>query len=324
MNYQNLGFKSSEQYSFPNILNLSVIRGICPCRCIHCPVGMTNPLDREERFSNNSMKYELIKKIIDETSQYSHSTLRIHGVGEPLMWKGLIQALEYAYSKKVLTWLFTSLAIECNSILESLARYCNIIEISINSSDSLDYIQTKGIDAFNIVKNNLMKLRDISQSKELGTRILVSRVESENKSYDNAFIQFWKNSGLVDDAFIRSYHTYNSILPERFHIQKDKLTKCLVHWNRFNIDCDGKVVVCFNELFKIGNNPDIVLGDLNTHTIAEIWHSKKLHAIRLAFLSGDSSGLPCGENLPCIGCSSCQDENSNRQTSESQIINYRY
>lgn len=316
-----LGFRSIQQYDFPNIVNVCVIRGTCPCQCVHCPIGITLPIERHARFGKSVISLQLFKKIVQEMSVFHHSTLRIHGVGEPILWKKLTRALRFASEYNVRTWLFTCLVTEDIFLLKELAEYCNIIEISINSYDEHEYKRTKRIDAFSQVKHNIELLRTIAKSKNLSTRIIVSRVESEDRQYDSDFVKYWKDSALVDDAFIRTYHDYNALLNNKFNRKIQEIIPCLVHWNRFNIDCDGTVVLCFNEFFK-GKHPNesLVLGNIKSQTISEIWHCEKLNLVRKAQLEKDYSIVKFTNELPCLNCSSCQPlGQEGKPTSECQI-----
>lgn len=323
--FKELGFESFQQYNFPSIVNVCVIRGTCLCQCVHCPVGITPPIERHTRFGKSAISLRLFKKLIQEMTAFRHSTLRIHGVGEPILWKELSKALRFASEHNVRTWLFTCLITEDTSLLEELVEYCDIIEISVNSFDEDDYRKTKGIDAFLLVKYNIEFLRDIIISENLSTRIIVSRVESEDKQYDSDFVRYWKSSNLVSDAFIRSYHDYNALLDNRFQRKIQEVIPCLVHWSRFNIDYDGTVVLCFNELFK-GKYPDesLVLGNMENQTISEIWHCEKLNLVRRAQLEKDYSIVKFTNKLPCLNCSSCQPlRQEGRHTSEYQLKSLR-
>ncbi|MBF0521084.1 MAG: radical SAM protein [Nitrospirae bacterium] len=316
-----LGFTSEQQYTFPTIVNLCVIRGDCPCRCVHCPVGLTQPSERHKRFGNTDLSLDLFDKIIQEMSAFHHSTLRIHGVGEPLLWGKLHEALQFASEHKVRTWLFTCLIHHDNNLLREIAANCDIIEVSINSYDAENYLQTKGIDGFKTVKMNLEFVRDFVVKNNLSTRIIGSRVESEHCDYDDEFLTYWKNTNLLDDVFIRSYHDYNSLLKSNRQRGISDIIPCLVHWNRFNIDCDGTAVLCFNELFKANHSDSqVVLGNVTENTIRDIWVCEKLNIVREAQMKKDYSSVAFADALPCIGCLSCQPIGQNaRPTSELQI-----
>lgn len=317
----NRGFTSRQQFDFPNIVNVCVLRGACPCYCIHCPVGRTESERRRTKFGNAVMSLPLFHKIADEMSAYKHTTLRLHAVGEPILWIDLMEALEYASKSGLKIWLFTCLITGDKRLLDGIAEYCDIIEISVNSYSAEDYKKTKGIDAFNLVIGNIDYLNQVVKNRNYKAKVIVSRVESEDDQYDAGFKEYWKNSHIVDDVFVRSYHDYNSELKGRMTKDKSESVPCLVHWARFNIDCDGTAVLCFNELFK-GRKPsnDVVLGDINKSKISDIWHGDKLNSVRLAQLENDYSLVTFSDRLPCRDCCFCQPLIGGRNaTSEFQI-----
>ncbi|MBU2592010.1 MAG: SPASM domain-containing protein [Patescibacteria group bacterium] len=320
VDFKSLGFPSREMYEFPNIINIEVYRGDCYCSCVHCPVGTTEPSDRKQRFGERGIDLELYKKIVAEVSHHPHSAIRVHSVGEPLIWEGLVEVLRFTHDNAVRSWIFTCAATSNTDLLEAICENINVVEVSVNSTTPEDYRATKGINAFELVLGNIRRMHEYITSKNLATRLIVSRVESLDKTKDEEFVRYWKSSGLVDDAFARSYHTYNDMMPELSSQEgQHKHDPCLVHWARFNISVNGYAVVCFNELFKEHLNPSLILGDLREQSIAEIWLGPKLTALRRAELSRDYSTLPFSKALPCKDCYSCQPLFGNRQTSEYQI-----
>lgn len=318
--FDSLGFPTKEMYLFPSIVNIEVFRGSCPCHCRHCPVGTTPLSKRRERFGNNEIDLRLYENIVNEIAEYPTSFLRVHGTGEPLLWNNLAKALKLAHDRSVRSWLFTCAVTDNIPLLEEVCRNTSIVEVSVNSISSEDYRATKGFDAFERVVENIKYMHGFIESDRILTRLVASRVESLDKAADEEFVRYWKSSGLVDDAFVRSYHTYNDVLDKLSNSgENSKHVPCLVHWARFNISVEGNAVVCFNELFKQKLNPSLILGCLKDQTIAEIWHGPKLTAIRKAELAGDYSDLSSKNVLPCINCYSCQPLFGSGQTSEYQI-----
>lgn len=317
--FKSLGFASEAAYQFPAIINVEVYRGRCPCNCVHCPVGLTPPEKRSERFGDEGISLPLFKKIIQEVSRFSNSIVRLHSEGEPILWENLTKALAFASQHNVKTWVFTCAVTNDTTLLESLCQNASIIEVSVNSTTPEDYLATKGVDAFSLVYGNISLMRKIIDERKLPTRLIVSRVQSFEVAKDDEFVTHWKSSGLVDDAFVRSYHNYNEMidLHENGTVKK-VINPCLVHWARFNVGVKGQAVVCFNELFKTYLDPAVILGDLNHQMIQDIWQGDQLNQIRLAELSGDySSSL--AEKLPCKECTSCQSACHQNNTSECQL-----
>lgn len=318
VDFRTLGFTEKQMYEFPKIVNLEVYRGDCPCSCVHCPVGITKPNKRKERFDQKVIDLRLYRKIVEEMSFYPLSTLRIHSVGEPLIWEDLLKALEYSHHKGIRSWIFTCALTDKKQLLNMVCQNTSIVEVSLNSTTPEDYKTTKGIDAFNLVVENIKYIHDLKR-KGSSVRLIVSRVQSLNRDADNEFIRYWRSTGLVDDAFVRTYHTYNDLMPEVSNKCRIEHEACLVHWARFNISVDGYAVVCFNELFKEKLEHSLILGDLNKESISSIWHGSSLSALRHAELTGDYSKLDFTDVLPCKDCRSFQPLKGNRQTSEYQI-----
>ncbi|MCP4368850.1 MAG: radical SAM protein [Deltaproteobacteria bacterium] len=318
-----LGFVSTENFEFPRIINIEVFRGTCPCSCVHCPVGATEHKHRKERFGSRSIDLELYKKIIDEISEYSHAVVRIHSVGEPLMWVALGDVLKL-HNQSIKSWLFTSAVTSDMSLLETICDNTYIIEVSVNSTTPKDYEKTKGVNAFQKVCENISYMHDFIEKNGLPTRLIASRVQSTDKMKDKEFVQYWKSSGLVNDAFVRSYHTYNDLMGE---LETEEIPKkhepCLVHWARFNISVEGYAVVCFNELFREPPNTSLIIGDVKKQTIAEIWQCGRLTSLREAELTGNYSNNSFVDTLPCKDCYSFQPVFGTRQTSEHQIRNIK-
>ncbi|HCJ42030.1 SPASM domain-containing protein [uncultured Ruminococcus sp.] len=317
LNFEELGFTEKKYYDFPNIINLEVFRGACPCSCVHCPVGKTPQAQRTERFGSNSISIERLEHVIQEISKWEHSTIRIHSVGDPILWDNLVPAIQLIHNYNVRSWIFTSLVTKDAFVLEALCKYNSIIEVSVNSVDAEDYKRTKGIDAFQLVKDNIAYMASYISKNQLKTRLIVSRVQSEDELRDNAFVDYWKQTGLVADAFVRKYHNYNNLLSSK-NSEKQKCSSCLVHWMRFNIAYDGTVVTCFNELFHKVLRNDVVLGNIENNSIYEIWHSEKMAKLRAADLSGYKNN-EYADDFPCRNCFSCQPYDGKRETSESQI-----
>lgn len=314
--YSQQGFAEERFYQFPNIINLEVFRGNCPCSCAHCPVGKIKPIERSSFFGVRNVDQRILVKVVSEMKSFPHSTLRLHSVGDPILWDGISDAVSYIHNEHINSWIFTSLVTNDTTTMESLAKNCSIIEVSVNSINPDDYKKTKGIDAFYIVDDNIKWLSRYIKANRLNTRLIVSRVQSSSFEADELFVNTWKKSRIVDDAFVRKYHNYNNILGGKL----DTKTKqpCLVHWMRFNISCEGLVVSCFNELFRKELRDDVIVGDLKKNSIFEIWHGEYMKKLRYAELTGyvDSEYSP---DFPCKNCSFCQSYDTKNVTSEYQV-----
>jgi len=308
-------FNYHEAEIFPRIVNINVLKGSCPCKCVHCPVGKTKPSERKKHFGDTEMNFELFQHIALEIAEYKNCAVRIHSVGEPLLWTHLSEAAKFLGEKNIQSWIFISAVTQNKDLLKTLCDHISIIEISVNAIHADEYLSTKGVNAFQTVYSNIQLMSEYIRNKNLKTKLLLSRVETNDKEADQAFVQHWTKTGLASDVFVRSYHNYNHLLP----VLNRNTSKepCLALWARTSIDCDGTMVCCFNELFK-NYSPDVVLGKLNTETtIRQLWQSEKLRAIRECDASGDFSSLDI--NIPCKNCTSCLSMKNTQNSSEKQL-----
>jgi hypothetical protein len=277
------------------------------------------------------MELVLFRKIVEEIVLHPNTFLRIHATGEPLLWPFLPEALSILRYTGISSWLFTSGATSNRRLLQQICTSVQVIEISVNSVNRAEYRAIKGIDVFDSVVGNIRFMRE-EIGERTSARLVVSRVESEDHAADSEFIDYWKSSGLVHDAFVRSRHTYNNLLDGLQNAEQDaessenfRHAPCLVHWARFNISTGGDAVVCFNELFKKEINAGLIYGNLNQLSIESLWKGDKIEAIRAAELSGDYCDSLIDKDLPCKNCNYCQPlfGAEGRQTSEFQIQMYR-
>lgn len=308
-----------EVSNFPSIVNVEVLRGVCPCRCVHCPVGLVPPSKRLDRFGDGSIDLPLFEKICREIACHPDSALRVHAVGEPLVWPSLAEAASIIARTGVRSWLFTCGITKDLALLEKICDAFEIIEFSVNSCDAADYRRSKGVDRFDRVVSNIADCREHVDSQGLATRLLASRVETLDTAKDDRFVKHWKGSGLVDDAFVRSYHSYNNLLENR--IQCEQRSPCRVHWTRFNISHEGKVIICFNELFRPSTAATLILGDIHRDSIHAIWHGQTFTALRENEWIGANTNNPTWSIIPCSRCTYPQPLSTTQQTSEHQLEN---
>ena len=333
-------FNYHEAEIFPRIVNINVLKGACPCRCVHCPVGKTKPSEREKVFGKAEMDIELFQRIALEIAEYQNCAVRIHSVGEPLLWTHLPEAAGFLGEKNIQSWIFISAVTQDKKLLKTLCDNISIIEISVNAIHPDEYLATKGVDAFATVISNIQWMSGYIKTNQLKTKLLLSRVETSYKEADKTFVDYWTQTGLAADVFVRSYHNYNNLLSvrngnspkescltqlqgrnKRFRLRwrDDNVPKepCLALWARASIDCDGTMVCCFNELFK-RYSPDVILGKLGTGvSIRHLWQSEKLHLIRACDTTGDFSSL--NFQVPCKNCTSCLSMKNTENASEKQL-----
>lgn len=301
----------------PAIINVSVVRGFCPAKCIHCPVGQkrTNKA-RKNAFGLGFADIEQFPRLLDEIQAMEEPvpTLRFHGVGEPTLWRDLGKALQLCEVRNILTWVFTLGTGPGSTEFLQAVEHASIVEFSINASNPDEFTRTKGMREiqFTSITRNIEKLVRHKEVTGHPNRLLISRVQSPYSDLDSAFLEYWKQSGLADDVFIRSFHDYGGRIEDQDHLLPSLRAKgCLVPDTRMNIDMVlGVVVRCFNELFDTPERIERIAIEkiFAERTLMEIWDGNEMSQWRMnPFVYAQ-----------CSTCRSCQPPNPN--TSEKQII----
>lgn len=291
----------------PEIINLGVFRGACPCRCVHCPVGLTTPPERASVFGRGALDVALFDRFCQEIEPLA-CTVRLHAVGEPTLHPGFRDLLGVVRGRGLVgrMWLFTC-GLFAPALIPDLAQSIAIIEVSINSTGHEDYRQTKGVDAFGRVTANLERLQDRRVRLGSGARVVLTRVQGTPDS-DAAFVEYWRLRGF--ECFVRSRHSYSGILgggqagPQESRVA---LPKCLVPWRRLNLDgtlVPGKIVAvdCFNVLFQ---RPERVpaacrMGTFPDDGFAELWNNVHFEKRRALLMAGAATSSPCDRCVECL------------------------
>jgi len=112
----------------------------------HCNISCSHCFARSGVSELSSLAPELVKEILTEGYNIGYRHLHITG-GEPLIWKGLFDALDYAYNVGYQTvFLNTNGALLSADIASRLAAYDNLaISVSLEGTEALhDRFRGKG------------------------------------------------------------------------------------------------------------------------------------------------------------------------------------
>ena len=110
------------------------------------------------------------------------------------------------------------------------------------------------------------------------------------------FVKYWVEK--VDAVSIGEVYDKNyRIISKRLNSpENSRRLRCGVPWETFIIRHDGRVVPCSN-CFALGwgwvQYEDIVLGDANEESLADIWKGKKFERLRARVLRDNFSGTIC-------------------------------
>lgn len=277
----------------------------CNYNCIICP---REKLTRKKE----TMSFELFRYIFDkinsETSQYD--TLTFPGLGEPLLDETLDDKITYAKKHGYTVLMLTNgslLTVDRFKRLEDIGLDSIRVSIYGDSPESYNAIHgTKNTDLFQKVKENLTEISRIKNKTSL--LITYNVVDGYNDSELESWIEYWKDK--VDLLEVWRPHNWVDGRVYRV-IQEEKLKTCGRPWKTpLQIQVDGTVNMCCFDF-----NGKLLLGDLKTQTLKEIFESSMFKKI----LKHHTTGRFDGSRLICENC-----DQRNLDKSEVMIYNSKF
>lgn len=259
----------------------------CNYNCIICP---RERLTRKiETMSIGLFKF-LLDKVINESNQFN--TVTFPGMGEPLLDESLDEKILYAKKKDFNVLILTNgsmLTVERFKRLEDIG--VDSIRISMYGDTPESYGSIHGINSnfFERVKNNLTKIAE----KKKHTKILFTYnvVTDVNESDLGSWIDYWENR--VD--LLEVWRPHNWVNAKNYRsVQTGKLKTCGRPWKTpIQIQVDGTVNMCCFDF-----NGELLLGDLKTQSLSEIFESEMFKKI----LRHHTTCEFAGSGLICEDC----------------------
>jgi radical SAM protein with 4Fe4S-binding SPASM domain len=273
----------------------------CNLKCIMCPRGEPDVMER----AVGHMKTDLFEKILDQLV-FFEDPCRLHWFGEPLMNPKIFEQIAIAKRR------VPNLAISTNATLlheENSARLLDsgldtlMVAIDGATADVYESIRKSPTFTFEEVTGNTERF--LEMKRRLGRhkpRVILSIIKMRDTEGDlEDFRAHWLAKG-ADEIRIKPFVAWGSQEPgfADLAMQADapKYTStrafpCKFLWQNIIIAWDGLVVPCCYDY-----DAKMVMGDLKTSSLAEIWNSPKYVEFRRAELEG--------RNLSPL-CANCAD-----------------
>lgn len=245
----------------------------CNLKCTMCPHGTDGAVQNK-----GVMDFELFKKVIDEGAREGLRSVKLNMRGEPLIHPKLTDMVAYAKQKGMLEVMFNT-----NGQLLSEDKIKGLIDagidyiiISIDGATKKTYEGIRiGGDFDRLVRNidYLCRYRKSHKLRKPIIRLQFVRMK-DNIHEISAYYKMWRDK--VDVMTANDYSNRTGCY-DRGTRNKDAAGRanCPHPWRRLSISWDGKVMICCGDWYMKG-----VIGDCNTQTIKEIWHSPRFYKIR--------------------------------------------
>lgn len=167
------------------------------------------------------------------------------------------------------------------------------IKFSINAAKRDTYIKIHGHDDFEKVLENLRFCSDLKKNDGRKFNLFGSFVVTNINSDEVELFKTQYMSLFDDFAFYKA--RANGLLQENAKLTIGGFTKqrsCVLPFNTLNIDYDGSLLACCEDI-----NHKIQVADLNDVALIDAWYGENMTNLRRAHLEGKLDGYICEECL---------------------------
>ena len=268
--------------SMPEIVQIESTN-ICNAKCVFCP--------RDEMHRRQGiMTFELFRKIVDECVELGITHVRMHNYGEAFIDKQLVEKVRYAKQKGI-----QEVGVISNGslITEAVARGMidaglDAINISVDAAGKEVFEATRlGLKYDKVIANieRLVRMRTASGKRR--PKLILSFVRQNNSADEQAFIEHWR--AIADKVHITDLHNWAGTL----NTESDVNYPCYRPWLTCTVLWDGRVSLCCADF-----DGKIILGDLNTASIRDIWNAEPYRDARRQHLESGGPDICRACDLP--------------------------
>lgn len=305
-NEQNSKFKLANLPELPRYIDVELTNS-CNFKCLFCATG-TGQQKRKKGF----MSDEVFSRIIEETKQQK-IPIRFVRWGEPSLHPNFIEYIREASKSGLLTHMTTNGSIFDEQKIESLISIpLNSIKFSFQGINRKTYLEMRNIDFFNNLLETISFLFKKRKDKLYPYIHLSTTVTYEPEEEITAFKE--RVTPICDSFQVgRTVLEHISIEKVRLNNQdKDRLAflkkresvikvhaECAQVFDVLSVNWDGSVSSCCRDYDNF-----MIVGDIKTQTLREIWNSSKINAYRKLLADMKHDRLPL--------CRTCYDLNQLR------------
>ena len=263
---------------FPERISIE-FTNCCNLKCSMCPRHLM-------KGKQGYMEFDLYKKIIDEISQHKPLALVPFFRGESMLHPDFIRMLEYAKKAGITPIQIASNATRLTKEIATALVDLEIdfISFSIDSINPATYANIRVNGKLDQVLKNIeyfCEYRLQKKSKLPEVQVSIVRTETNQDEIDE-FVKYWRNK--VDRVRLFEQHTadgnFGSVGALKDRFQFPRRLPCHKVFREMNVYWNGQVALCCHDWDRTE-----MIGDLNTHTVAEIWKGQRYTGIQATHLT---------------------------------------
>jgi MoaA/NifB/PqqE/SkfB family radical SAM enzyme len=234
-------------------------------RCnLKCPYCANPTLTRPTGY----IDWELFEKLVDECSRERFNLATLHGVGEPLLWKRLEEAVSLIKSRDAGLGSFgtNGTLLYPDRVRSLLDAGLDFIYVSIDTLDPEIYKNTRGGSLSKVIQN----IKDMIAIAPSDFRIKIALMDHKDhrvtqERVDQFYEVFGHHPNVSTNLVVNTLHPGS---PADYRVDQSKSDTCLSPRNYMFVAYDGRVAVCCADQDVKG-----VMCNLKQQTIREVWYS---------------------------------------------------
>lgn len=281
----------------------------CNFRCTFCPTGDLALLKSVNRFQG-TLKLADFEKIVNDVRQFEVpiKVLRLYKDGEPFVNKNLAEMIGIAKESTCFEAIDTTTngALLTHEKSEKIVSAgIDLINISIDGLDSAQFLKfAKAKIDFDKFLENIKYLYSIRGRCKIVIKTTKEIIGNDRVSeFYDTFGEMCDQIGIENTSpcwpdFDVEERMGITITEGLYGNEILEQTACPYLFYSMSVNSDMKASACFVDWSR-----DLIIGDVRTNSLVEIWDSKEMNAHRLAHLSGkrdlhDTCGN-CGQISHC-------------------------
>jgi len=268
---------------------------VCNATCDMCGHGIMNR-------KKTIMSLEDFKKIIDIALKENILRLSIGQLGEPLLDRGIIEKLDYAYDNGMeLNSITTNCSVMDSKMSEALLKYpWKNISFSIDALSSEIFNSIRGLDYNIVVDNTLNFLKLRKKMGRMDTRVRMQMVVYDINEHEvDGFFKKWQDHltpGLDEIAFLYATNyagvsrvkQYTGDLDARvLKVPCDRLWS-----NTIVVSINGDIPICCWD-YNVSNGVGNIFKE---GSLKRLWNNERMKTIRNQHLNREFDKIPICAN----------------------------
>lgn len=304
--------------SYPLMLNIA-ITDMCNLGCLHCPRTYDDSIDLGE------MKTDQVLDIIDEVTPYTERLQVSGGLGEPLLYDGIYEIIEYAKSKDMKVMMISNgTLLDEESANRLLDLGLDKLTISLDGATKESYEDLRIGADFDEVVSNVSRFCDLREQRNMDIEVQLVPVLFYERNLEEleVFMEVAHDIGVDGVRFneLKEAIDTDEISAEPLRDQEDQeyiqqrlkaareaaaeynlavnfpdeVSKCAQPWKMFKIEADGRVRPCCS------GPHDLTVGNILEEGFENVWNGERFVQWREQMTSDDpqQACIDCHKKIP--------------------------